>query len=60
MPMLAFVIVYFIVFAAGAIYILRLMASSPHHGEQGPSGDMPARAAGITPASGVAGQGALS
>ena len=58
--LLAFVIVYFIVFAAGAIYILRLMASSPHHGERGPSGDMPARAAGITPAAGVAGQGALS
>ncbi|EJN11453.1 cytochrome bd-type quinol oxidase, subunit 1 [Bradyrhizobium sp. YR681] len=58
--LLAFVIVYFIVFAAGAIYILRLMAASPHHGEQGPSGDMPARAAGITPAAGVAGQGAPS
>jgi cytochrome d ubiquinol oxidase subunit I len=58
--LLAFVVVYFVVFAAGAIYILRLMAASPHHGEQGPRGDMPARAAGITPASGVAGQGALS
>ncbi|QDF40756.1 cytochrome ubiquinol oxidase subunit I [Bradyrhizobium symbiodeficiens] len=58
--LLAFVVVYFIVFAAGAIYILRLMAASPHHGEEGPRGDMPARAAGITPASGVAGQGALS
>ncbi|MBR0972203.1 MULTISPECIES: cytochrome ubiquinol oxidase subunit I [Bradyrhizobium] len=58
--LLAFVAVYFIVFAAGAIYILRLMAASPHHGEQGPGGDMPTRAAGITPASGVAGQGALS
>lgn len=58
--LLAFVIVYFIVFAAGAIYILRLMAASPHHGEQGPSGAMPSRAAGITPASGAAGQGALS
>ncbi|MHB0771114.1 cytochrome ubiquinol oxidase subunit I [Bradyrhizobium sp. 5.13L] len=57
--LLAFVVVYFIVFAAGAIYILRLMAASPHHGEEGPRGDMPARAAGITPASGVAGRGAL-
>ena len=38
------IVVYFIVFAAGSIYILRLMAASPHHGEQGPSGDMPARA----------------
>jgi cytochrome d ubiquinol oxidase subunit I len=58
--LLAFIVVYFVVFAAGATYILRLMAAPPHHGEQGPSGDMPARAAGITPASGVAGQGALS
>jgi cytochrome d ubiquinol oxidase subunit I len=58
--LLAFVVVYFVVFAAGAIYILRLMAASPHHGEQGPRGDMPARAAGITPASGIAGEGALS
>ncbi|WP_027533198.1 cytochrome ubiquinol oxidase subunit I [Bradyrhizobium sp. WSM3983] len=58
--LLAFILVYFIVFAAGVVYILRLMGSSPHHGEQGPSGDMPTRAAGITPASGVAGQGSLS
>ncbi|CUT16080.1 putative Cytochrome bd2 subunit I [Bradyrhizobium sp.] len=58
--LLAFVIVYFIVFAAGAIYILRLMAASPHQGEQGPRGDIPARAAGITPASGAAAQGAPS
>src|SRR6478609_7441569 len=41
--LIAFIMVYFAVFAAGAIYILRLMAASPHHGEQGPSGDMPAR-----------------
>jgi cytochrome d ubiquinol oxidase subunit I len=58
--LLAFVIVYFIVFAAGAVYILRLMASSPHHGERGPAGDVPVRAAGITPAAAVAAQGPLS
>ena len=52
--LIAFVIVYFTVFAAGVIYMLRLMAAPPHHGEQGPRGDMPARAAGITPAAGVA------
>ena len=40
-------------FAAGVIYMLRLMAAPPHHGEQGPSGDIPARAAGITPAAGA-------
>jgi len=50
----AFVIVYFTVFSAGVIYILRLMAQPPHHGEQGPQGDIPARAAGITPAAGAA------
>jgi cytochrome bd ubiquinol oxidase subunit I len=48
----AFVIVYFIVYAAGLTYLFRLMAASPHPGEQGPSGDIPARAAGITPAAG--------
>jgi cytochrome d ubiquinol oxidase subunit I len=50
----AFVIVYFAVFTAGVIYILRLMTQPPHHGEQGPQGDIPARAAGITPAAGAA------
>ena len=39
--LIAFVIVYFAVFSAGVIYILRLMASPPHHGEQGPRGDIP-------------------
>jgi len=57
--LVAFAIVYFTVFAAGIIYILRLMASPPLQGEAGPRGDMPARAAGITPASGVAAEGAV-
>jgi cytochrome d ubiquinol oxidase subunit I len=48
--LVAFVLVYFAVFAAGVIYLLRLMAQPPHHGEQGPSANIPARAAGITPA----------
>jgi len=52
--LIAFVVVYFAVFSAGVIYILRLMAQPPHHGEQGPQGDIPARAAGITPAAGKA------
>jgi cytochrome d ubiquinol oxidase subunit I len=56
--LIAFVVVYFAVFSAGVIYILRLMAQPPHHGEQGPRGDIPARAAGITPASGTAARGA--
>lgn len=58
--LLAFVIVYFVVFAAGATYILRLMAAPPSAGEQGPRGDQPSHAAGITPASGVAMQGGPS
>ena len=51
--LIAFVIVYFLVFAAGVVYILRLMAAPPHHGEQGPSSHIPARAAGLTPAPAV-------
>src|SRR4030081_2470501 len=57
-PLIASITVYFTVFAAGVIYILRLMASPPHHGEQGPRSDIPARAAGITPAAGAAAEGA--
>jgi cytochrome d ubiquinol oxidase subunit I len=55
--LLAFVVVYFIVYAAGLTYLFRLMAAPPHQGEQGPRGDIPAHAAGITPASGVAAEG---
>jgi cytochrome d ubiquinol oxidase subunit I len=55
--LVAFVIVYFIVYAAGLTYLFRLMAQPPHHGEQGPS-HAPVRAAGITPAAGVAAEGA--
>jgi cytochrome bd ubiquinol oxidase subunit I len=57
--LIAFVVVYFIVYAAGLTYLFRLMAQPPHPGEQGPSGDMAAHAAGITPAAGVAAQGAV-
>jgi cytochrome d ubiquinol oxidase subunit I len=56
--LIAFIIVYFVVFTAGVIYILRLMAAPPHHGEQGPSSHQPARAAGITPAASAAARGA--
>jgi cytochrome d ubiquinol oxidase subunit I len=49
----AFVIVYFTVFAAGTLYILRLMGQAPAAG--GPAGaDGPIRSAGITPAASVA------
>jgi len=56
--LIAFIIVYFAVFTAGVIYLLRLMAAPPHPGEQGPRSDVPARAAGITPAAGAAAEGA--
>ncbi len=45
----AFVVVYFIVFGAGFLFMLRLMAHPPMVGEHGPPGDMPVRTAGITP-----------
>jgi len=55
--LLAFIVVYFVVFVAGLVYLLRLMAAPPHPGETGPSKEMPARAAGITPAAAVAAEG---
>jgi cytochrome d ubiquinol oxidase subunit I len=56
--LVAFVIAYFIVYAAGLTYLFRLMAQPPLRGEEGPSGDLPAHASGITPAIGVAAEGA--
>jgi cytochrome d ubiquinol oxidase subunit I len=57
--LIAFIIVYFAVFSAGVIYILRLMAAPPHPGEPGPGSETPTRTAGITPAAGVAAEGAV-
>jgi cytochrome d ubiquinol oxidase subunit I len=48
--LLAFIVVYFIVFGAGVFYILRLMSHPPQAGEVGPERGQPVRAAGITPA----------
>jgi cytochrome bd ubiquinol oxidase subunit I len=56
--LIAFVVAYFALFIAGVIYILRLMVLPPHPSEQGPLSDIPLRAAGITPAAGVAVEGA--
>jgi cytochrome d ubiquinol oxidase subunit I len=56
--LIAFVVAYFALFIAGVIYILRLMASPPHSSEQGPRSDIPVRAVGITPAAGIAAEGA--
>ncbi|WP_027132750.1 cytochrome ubiquinol oxidase subunit I [Geminicoccus roseus] len=53
--LLVFVVVYFVVFSAGTLYILKLMGHAPHAGEPGPEAvrEQPQRAAGITPASAV-------
>jgi cytochrome bd ubiquinol oxidase subunit I len=45
--LLAFIVVYFVVFGAGIFYILKLMSHPPHHDEPGPSEAVPARAAGL-------------
>jgi cytochrome d ubiquinol oxidase subunit I len=52
--LVAFIVVYFIVFGSGVLYILRLMSHPPQHGEAGPAREHPVRAAGITPAPQVA------
>jgi cytochrome bd ubiquinol oxidase subunit I len=46
--LIAFVVVYFIVFSIGTWYILKLMGHAPHPGEPGIA-DAPIRTAGITP-----------
>jgi cytochrome d ubiquinol oxidase subunit I len=46
--LIAFVVVYFIVFSIGTWYILKLMGHAPHPGETGIA-DAPIRTAGITP-----------
>ncbi|WP_380878324.1 cytochrome ubiquinol oxidase subunit I [Sphingomonas sp. DBB INV C78] len=50
--LVAFVIVYFSVFAAGTIYILKLAGKAPHSHESAPD-RAPIRSAGITPAPAV-------
>ena len=53
--LVAFVVIYFAVFGAGVVYILRLMAHAPEAGEPGPEAEPgPIRSAGITPAPQVA------
>jgi cytochrome d ubiquinol oxidase subunit I len=48
--LVAFIVVYFLVFGAGVFYILRLMRKPPEPGEPGMEKGVPTRAAGITPA----------
>jgi len=55
--LLAFVVVYFVVFGAGVFYILRMMNRSPSINEAEPAqdGEGPIRTSGITPAGQIAG-----
>jgi cytochrome d ubiquinol oxidase subunit I len=48
--LVAFVLVYFIVFGAGVYYLLKLMQRAPQPLEPEPDPHLPQRAAGITPA----------
>jgi cytochrome d ubiquinol oxidase subunit I len=48
--LIAFIVVYFLVFGAGTFYILRLMRRGPEDDEPDIEKGVPARAAGITPA----------
>jgi cytochrome d ubiquinol oxidase subunit I len=53
--LVAFIVIYFAVFGAGVVYILRLMAHPPEAGETGPEAEPgPIRTSGITPAPQVA------
>ena len=52
--LIAFVVVYFAVFGAGIVYMLRLMAHSPQPDEPDIEPGAPVRAAGITPAPALA------
>jgi cytochrome d ubiquinol oxidase subunit I len=55
--LLAFVLVYFIVFGIGTLYILKLMGRPPHSAEPGPA-EAPIRTAGLTAAPSVNRRGA--
>ena len=52
--LVAFIVVYFLVFGAGVFYILRLMAHTPRLDEPDIETGLPMHAAGITPAAAVA------
>jgi cytochrome d ubiquinol oxidase subunit I len=55
--LIAFVVVYFTVFAAGVFYILRLMNEPPHAGETEKVTEGPTRTAGVTPGLAQAAEG---
>ena len=55
--LIAFIVVYFLVFGAGTFYLLRLMGKAPEPSEPDLEKGIPTRAAGITPAPALGGQG---
>jgi len=48
--LVAFIVVYFLLFGAGTFYIVRLMGAAPHPGEEDLPPDEPVRAGGLLPA----------
>jgi len=58
--LVAFIVVYFLLFGAGMFYILRLMNKPPHPGEAGLPVYEPVRAGGIMPAPAMDSSGVLS
>ncbi len=58
--LVAFVVVYFVVFGAGVLFLMRLMAATPGTGEAGPDPRMPTHSAGLMPGPVLAGSAALA
>ena len=57
--LVAFIVVYFVVFGAGVFYMLRLMRNPPQNVETEPIEGLPLRSAGITPAPAIAANSTL-
>jgi cytochrome d ubiquinol oxidase subunit I len=51
--LLAFILVYFVVFGAGIWFLFHLFSQAPHVSESGPDGTQPIRTSGITPGPGL-------
>ncbi|MBO1075313.1 cytochrome ubiquinol oxidase subunit I [Roseomonas marmotae] len=47
--LLGFILVYFVVFGAGVLYLFKIFSHPPHPAEEGPEDAEPIRTAGITP-----------
>ncbi len=57
--LIAFILVYFVLFGAGTFYILRLMNHTPHDHESGINPEVPIRAEGLMPGPVMAAKNAL-